>query len=38
MGFFMVLAGLTGWILSGGIAFILADAQNGDQVAAACTG
>ena len=32
MGFFMILVGLTGWILSGGIDFILADAQTGDQV------
>ena len=33
MGFFMVFVGLTGWILSGGIDFILADAQTSDQVA-----
>ena len=32
MGFFMILVGLTGWILSGGIDFILADAQTSDQV------
>ena len=33
MGFFMILVGLTGWILSGGIDFILADAQTSEQVA-----
>ena len=33
MGFFMVFVGLTGWILAGGIDFILADAQTSDQVA-----
>ena len=32
MGFFMVFVGLTGWILSSGIDFILADAQTSDQV------
>ncbi len=32
MGFFVIFVGLTGWILSGGIDFILADAQTGDQV------
>lgn len=32
MGFFMILVGLTGWILSGGIDFILADAQTSDQI------
>jgi hypothetical protein len=32
MGFFMFFAGLTGWILSGGIDFILADAQTSDQI------
>ena len=31
MGFFMILIGLTGWILTGGIDLILADAQTGDQ-------
>ncbi len=34
MGFFMIFAGLTGWILSGGMDFILADAQTGDQAMA----
>ena len=33
MGFFMVFVGLTGWILSGGIDFILADAQTSEQIA-----
>ena len=32
MGYFMIFVGLTGWILSGGIDFILADAQTGDQI------
>ncbi len=32
MGFFILLVGLTGWILSGGMDFILADAQTGEQV------
>ena len=32
MGFFMILVGLTGWILSGGMDFILADAQTSDQI------
>ena len=32
MGFFMVFVGLTGWILSGGVDFILADAQTSDQI------
>ncbi len=32
MGFFMIFVGLTGWILSGGIDFILADAQSSDQI------
>ena len=32
MGFFMIFIGLTGWILAGGIDFILADAQTSDQV------
>ena len=32
MGFFMVFVGLTGWILAGGMDFILADAQTSDQV------
>ena len=30
MGFFMILVGLTGWILASGMDFILADAQTGD--------
>ncbi len=30
MGFFMVFVGLTGWILAGGIDFILADSQPSD--------
>ena len=33
MGFFMSFVGLTGWILSGGMDFILADAQTSDQIA-----
>ncbi len=32
MGFFMVFVGLTGWILAGGMDFILADAQTSDQI------
>ena len=32
MGFFVILIGLTGWILAGGIDFILADAQTSDQI------
>ena len=32
MGFFMILAGLIGWILGGGMDLILADAQTSDQV------
>ena len=32
MGFFMILVGLTGWILTSGIDFILADAQTPDEV------
>ena len=32
MGFFMIFVGLTGWILAGGIDFILADAQTSDQI------
>ena len=32
MGFFMILVGLTGWILTSGIDFILADARTSDQV------
>ena len=32
MGFFMILVGLTGWILAGGMDFILADAQTSDQI------
>ncbi len=34
MGYFMIFVGLTGWILSGGIDFILADAQTSDQIMA----
>ena len=33
MGFFMILVGLTGWILAGGIDFILADAQTSEAIA-----
>ena len=33
MGFFMIFVGLTGWILAGGMDFILADAQTSDQIA-----
>ncbi len=33
MGFFMIFVGLTGWIFSGGIDFILADAQTSEQIA-----
>ena len=32
MGFFMILAGLIGWILGSGMDLVLADAQTGDQV------
>ena len=32
MGFFMILVGLTGWILAVGMDFILADAQTSDQI------
>ena len=32
MGFFMSLVGLAGWILSGGMDFILADAQTSDEI------
>ena len=32
MGFFMIFIGLTGWILAGGMDFILADAQTSDQI------
>ncbi len=32
MGFFMIFVGLTGWILGGGMDFILADAQTNDQI------
>ncbi len=32
MGFFMIFVGLSGWILSGGMDFILADAQTADQI------
>ena len=31
MGFFVIFVGLTGWILSGGMDFILADAQISDE-------
>ena len=34
MGFFMILVGLTGWMLAGGLDFILADAQTSDQITA----
>ena len=37
MGYFMISVGLTGWILSGGIDFILADAQTGDQITQSVT-
>ena len=33
MGFFMIFVGLTGWILAGGMDFILADAQTSEQIA-----
>ena len=33
MGFFMIFVGLTGWIFSGGIDFILADAETSEQIA-----
>ena len=32
MGFFMIFVGLSGWMLSGGMDFILADAQTADQI------
>ncbi len=32
MGFFMIFVGLTGWILAGGMDFILADAQTSGQI------
>jgi len=32
MGFFMMFVGLAGWILSGGVDFILADAQTSEQI------
>ena len=32
MGFFMVFVGLTGWIFTGGIDFILADAETSEQI------
>ena len=32
MGFFMILVGLTGWILTVGVDFILADAQTSDEI------
>ena len=34
MGYFMILVGLTGWIISGGIDFVLADAQTDDEIMA----
>ena len=33
MGFFMIFVGLTGWILAGGVDFILADAETPEQIA-----
>ena len=32
MGFFVIFVGTTGWILAGGMDFILADAQTSDQI------
>ncbi|MYE31103.1 MAG: hypothetical protein F4X80_00220 [Chloroflexi bacterium] len=32
MGFFMIFIGLTGWILTGGMDFVLADAQTSDEI------
>ena len=32
MGFFMIFIGLAGWMLAGGMDFILADAQTSDQI------
>ena len=32
MGFFMIFVGLTGWIFSGGVDFILADAESSEQI------
>ena len=32
MGFFMIFVGLTGWILTGGVDFILADAETTEQI------
>ncbi len=32
MGFFIIFVGLAGWILAGGIDFILADVQSSDQI------
>ena len=32
MGFFMIFVGLTGWVLAGGMDFILADARTGDEI------
>ncbi len=32
MGFFMIFVGLAGWILAGGMDFILADAQTSDEI------
>lgn len=34
MGFFMMFAGLIGWMFSGGMDFVLADAQTSEQVTA----
>ena len=33
MGFFMIFVGLAGWMLSGGMDFVLADAQTSEQIA-----
>ena len=32
MGFFMIFVGLAGWILAGGMDFVLADAQTSDEI------
>ena len=32
MGFFMIFVGLTGWILAGGMDFILADTETSEQI------
>lgn len=34
MGFFMILVGLAGWMLAGGMDFVLADAKTSDQITA----